>query len=116
MRGAANHRVLMKCAVEEIEGEYARLKGMSSEWVQALTTQPWGHRACYGRDPDGNVLHMHTVVEEPNPCARGRDALTRWRPHDRRSRRTDVAAAALQGGGTMSKRTLIQVIYPLLQL
>jgi uncharacterized glyoxalase superfamily protein PhnB len=67
MRGAANHRVLMKCAVEDSEGEYARLKGMPSEWVQALTTQSWGHRACYVRDPDGNVLHVHTVVEEPNP-------------------------------------------------
>jgi hypothetical protein len=45
MRGAATHRVLMECAVEDIEGEYVRLKGMSIEWVQALTTQPWGHRA-----------------------------------------------------------------------
>jgi uncharacterized glyoxalase superfamily protein PhnB len=40
---------------------------MPSEWVQALTTKPWGHRACYVRDPDGNVLHVHTVVGEPNP-------------------------------------------------
>jgi uncharacterized glyoxalase superfamily protein PhnB len=67
MRGAANHRVLLKCAVEDSEGEYARLKGMPSEWVQALTTQSWGHRAFYVRDPDGNVLHVHTVVGEPNP-------------------------------------------------
>jgi uncharacterized glyoxalase superfamily protein PhnB len=57
----------MELAVENIEGEYVRLKGMPSEWVQALTTQPWDHRACYVRDPDGNVLHVHTVVEEPNP-------------------------------------------------
>jgi uncharacterized glyoxalase superfamily protein PhnB len=67
MRGAAHHRGLLKCAVEEIEGEYARLKGLPIEWVQALTTQSWGHRACDVRDPDGNVLHVHTVVEAPNP-------------------------------------------------
>jgi uncharacterized glyoxalase superfamily protein PhnB len=67
MRGAANHSVLMKCAVEDIEGGYARLKGMPIEWVQALTTQSWDHRAFYVRDPDGNVLNVHTVVEEPNP-------------------------------------------------
>jgi uncharacterized glyoxalase superfamily protein PhnB len=67
MRGAANHRVLLKCAVEDSQGVYARMKGMQIEWVQALTTQPWDHRACYVRDPDGNVLHVHTVVEEPNP-------------------------------------------------
>ena len=67
MRSTANHRVLMKCAVEDIEGEYARLKGMPIEWVQELTTQPWGHRVFYVRAPDGNVLNIHTVVEEPNP-------------------------------------------------
>jgi uncharacterized glyoxalase superfamily protein PhnB len=67
MRGAANHSVLMKCAVEDIEGEYARLKGMQIEWVQELTTQPWGHRAFYVPDPDGKVLNVHTVVEAPNP-------------------------------------------------
>jgi hypothetical protein len=32
-------------------------------WVQEVTTQPWGHRAFYVRDPDGNVLNVHTVVE-----------------------------------------------------
>ena len=57
----------MKFALEDIEGEYARLKGMQIEWVPKLTTQPWGHRACDGRDADGNVLNVHTVVEEPNP-------------------------------------------------
>jgi hypothetical protein len=86
----------MKCAVEDIAGEYARLKGMPIEWVHALTTQPWGHRACDVRDPEGNVLHGHTVVEEPSPCMRERGALTRWSPHDCRSRRTGVAAAALE--------------------
>lgn len=116
MRGAATHRVLLKCAVEDCEGEYARMKGMPIEWVRAPTTQPWDHRASYGRDPEGNVLHVHTIVKEPRPCARGRGALTRRSPHDGRSRRTGVAAAALQGGCAMGKRTLIQVIYPLLQL
>ena len=64
MRSAANHSVLVEFAVEDIEGEYTRLKGLPLEWVQELTTQPWGHRAFYVRDPDGNVLNFHTVVEE----------------------------------------------------
>jgi uncharacterized glyoxalase superfamily protein PhnB len=67
MRGAANHSVLMEFAVEDVEREYARLKGLPMEWVQELTTQPWGHRAFYVRDPDGNVLNVHAVVAEPNP-------------------------------------------------
>jgi uncharacterized glyoxalase superfamily protein PhnB len=65
MRGTANHSVLIEFAVENVEEEYARLKGLPIEWVQELTTQPWGHRAFYVRDPDGNVLNFHTVVEEP---------------------------------------------------
>jgi hypothetical protein len=43
MRSTANHSVLLKCAVEDIEGKYARLKGRPLEWVPKLTTLPWGH-------------------------------------------------------------------------
>jgi uncharacterized glyoxalase superfamily protein PhnB len=64
MRGAANHRVLIAFAVEDVAGAYARLKRLPMAWVQVLTTHPWGHRACYVRDPDGNILNPHTVVEE----------------------------------------------------
>jgi uncharacterized glyoxalase superfamily protein PhnB len=64
MRGAANHSVLIEFAVKDIERDYRRLKSLQLEWVQELTTQPWGHRTFYVRDPDGNVLNFHTVVEE----------------------------------------------------
>jgi uncharacterized glyoxalase superfamily protein PhnB len=64
MRGAANHSVLIEFAVEDVDREYARLKSLQMEWIQELTTQPWGHRAFYVRDPDGNVLNFHTAVEE----------------------------------------------------
>jgi uncharacterized glyoxalase superfamily protein PhnB len=66
MRGAANQSVLIEFAVEDVDCEYARLKRLPITWVQEVTTQPWGHRAFYVRDPDGNVLNMHTVVEEQN--------------------------------------------------
>jgi hypothetical protein len=58
---------LIKVAVEDHVGEYARSKGLPLEWVPKLTTLPWGHRAFYGRDPDGNVLNGLMVVEAPNP-------------------------------------------------
>jgi catechol 2,3-dioxygenase-like lactoylglutathione lyase family enzyme len=63
-RGTANDRVLIELEVADVEREYARLKDLQIEWVQELTTQPWGHRAFYIRDPDGNVLNVHMVVEE----------------------------------------------------
>jgi catechol 2,3-dioxygenase-like lactoylglutathione lyase family enzyme len=64
LRGAANHSVLIEFAVADVDAEYARLKGLQVEWVQELTTQPWGQRAFYVRDPDGNVLNFYTAVEE----------------------------------------------------
>ena len=64
MRGASNDRVLIELEVADVEQEYTRLKRLQVEWVQELTTQPWGHRAFYVRDPDGNVLNVHMVVEE----------------------------------------------------
>ena len=63
VRGAANDRVLIELEVADVDREYARLKGLQVEWVQELTTQPWGHRAFYVRDPDGNVLNFHMAVE-----------------------------------------------------
>jgi len=63
LRGGSNQSVLIECEVAHVEREYARLKRLDVEWVQELTTQPWGHRAFYVRDPDGNVLNVHTTVE-----------------------------------------------------
>ena len=64
IRGASNQSVLIECQVANVEREYARLKRLGVEWVHDLTTQSWGHRAFYVRDPDGNVLNFHTAVEE----------------------------------------------------
>ena len=64
MQGAANYNVLIELEVGDADREYARLKGLQLEWVQELTTQPWGHRAFYVRDPDGNILNFHAVVRE----------------------------------------------------
>jgi len=64
VHGAANDSVLIELEVADVDAEYARLQGLQVEWVQALTTQPWGHRAFYVRDPDRNILNFHTAVEE----------------------------------------------------
>src|SRR5947207_6088680 len=64
MRGTANDRVLIELEVADVDREYARLTDLQVELVQELTTQPWGHRAFYVRDPDGNVLNFYMAVEE----------------------------------------------------
>ena len=62
LRGAANHSVMIEFEVEDVDQEYARLKGMQIEWIREPTTQPWGHRAFYMRDPDGNIVNVHSSV------------------------------------------------------
>jgi uncharacterized glyoxalase superfamily protein PhnB len=64
LRGTANDRILIELEVADVEREYTRLKGLAVAWIQELTTQPWGHRAFYVQDPDGNVLNFHTAVED----------------------------------------------------
>ena len=64
VRGTANDCVLIELEVADVDREYARLKGLQVEWLQELTTQPWGHRAFYVCDPDGNVLNFHMAVEQ----------------------------------------------------
>ena len=64
VRGTANDRVLIELAVADVDaGVRPTAKASRSTWVQELTTQPWGHRAFYVRDPDGNVLNFYTAVE-----------------------------------------------------
>ena len=63
LRGAANHSIMIEFEVEDVDQEYARFKRMKIEWIREPTTQPWGHRAFYIRDPDGNIVNVHSPVE-----------------------------------------------------
>lgn len=62
---AANNRtVIIEFYVDDIEGEYERLKPVVKEWVQEPTTMPWGNRSMLFRDPDGNLVNLFQPVTE----------------------------------------------------
>ena len=46
--------------VDDVDLEFARLKPMAVEWVKHPTTQVWGNRSIYFRDPDGNLINFYT--------------------------------------------------------
>jgi len=46
--------------VEDVDQEFARLKPMDVKWVKHPTTQAWGNRSIYFRDPDGNLINFYT--------------------------------------------------------
>jgi catechol 2,3-dioxygenase-like lactoylglutathione lyase family enzyme len=49
--------------VEDVDSEHERLVAEGVEIVKPPTTQSWGRRSVWFRDPDGNVVNFHMSVE-----------------------------------------------------
>ena len=52
---AHNRSAILEFRVENPDREYARLRDVV-KWVKGPTTQPWGTRSIYFRDPEGNLI------------------------------------------------------------
>ena len=48
--------------VEDVDKEYERLKTMNTIFVKPPTTQTWGRRSVWFRDPDGNIINFFAKV------------------------------------------------------
>lgn len=59
---AFNRSVMLEFRVDDVDSEYERLQELEIEWVKPLTTQAWGSRSVYFRDPDGNLLSFYSRV------------------------------------------------------
>jgi catechol 2,3-dioxygenase-like lactoylglutathione lyase family enzyme len=57
-----NRSVILEFKVVDVDAEYRRLKGIVKMWVKPPTTQPWGTRSIYFRDPDGNLVDVYSPV------------------------------------------------------
>jgi catechol 2,3-dioxygenase-like lactoylglutathione lyase family enzyme len=51
-----NRSAILQFRVANVDAEYARLHDNVKSWVKGPTTQPWGTRSIYFRDPDGNLV------------------------------------------------------------
>ena len=60
-----NHSAILEFEVSDVDQEYARLHDSVKTWVKGPTTQPWGTRSIYFRDPDGNLVDFFTIVKKP---------------------------------------------------
>jgi catechol 2,3-dioxygenase-like lactoylglutathione lyase family enzyme len=54
--GGQNRSAILEFRVANVDAEYARLHDIVKSWVKGPTTQPWGTRSIYFRDPDGNLV------------------------------------------------------------
>jgi catechol 2,3-dioxygenase-like lactoylglutathione lyase family enzyme len=55
---AKNRSVVLEFRVVDVDQEYRRLQSLVKTWVKPPTTQPWGTRSIYFRDPDGNLVDL----------------------------------------------------------
>ena len=55
---ANNKGVILEFRVADVDQEYARLQSVVKTWVKPPSTQPWGTRSIYFRDPDGNLVDL----------------------------------------------------------
>jgi catechol 2,3-dioxygenase-like lactoylglutathione lyase family enzyme len=65
-QAAANHSLVLEFQVADADQEYRRLRGIVKTWVKPPTTQPWGTRSIYFRDPDGNLVDFYSSIHKTN--------------------------------------------------
>ena len=61
--GGKNGSMVLEFKVTNVDTAYQRLRGLVKIWVKPPTTQPWGSRSIYFRDPDGNLVDFYTMVK-----------------------------------------------------
>lgn len=64
MQGAGTGNAVLEFEVEDVDEEYARLLELNIPIVKPPTTQPWGLRSVWFRDPDGNIVNFFAAVKQ----------------------------------------------------
>lgn len=59
---ADNHSAIIEFLVDDVDTEYERIRQITTAFVNAPTTMPWGNRSLLFRDPDGNLVNFFTPV------------------------------------------------------
>jgi catechol 2,3-dioxygenase-like lactoylglutathione lyase family enzyme len=62
-QAASNKSAILEFEVANVDGQYTKLKDTIKDWVKQPTTQPWGTRSFYFRDPDGNLVNFYAWVK-----------------------------------------------------
>ena len=63
MEGAGRGGCTIEFEVAHVDRQYGRLRTMGVPIVKPPTTQPWGRRSVWFRDPDGNIVNFYADLE-----------------------------------------------------
>jgi uncharacterized glyoxalase superfamily protein PhnB len=68
MAKAGSGAILLEFEVEDVDRRYAALPPANGPVVKPPTTQPWGRRSLWLRDPDGNIVNLfQPIPPRPDP-------------------------------------------------
>jgi len=62
MAGSGAGNCFLEFEVEDVDQDYERLKALNVKVAKPPTTQPWGVRSVWFRDPDGNLVNFYAHV------------------------------------------------------
>jgi uncharacterized glyoxalase superfamily protein PhnB len=62
LTGTCPGRYTLEIQVDDVDIEYQRLLEIKASILKAPTTQPWGLRSVWCRDPDGNIVNLFSKV------------------------------------------------------
>lgn len=57
-----NRCVRIELEVSDVDAEYERLQPVVRDWIVPPTDWPWGTRATWFRDPDGNLISLFSAL------------------------------------------------------
>jgi catechol 2,3-dioxygenase-like lactoylglutathione lyase family enzyme len=63
MQDSGCGRYTLEFEVEDVDREFERLKALDVIFVKPPTTQTWGRRSVWFRDPDGNIINFFASVD-----------------------------------------------------
>ena len=64
MKGAGNGSYTIEFEVEDADQTYETIKALGVTVVKALSTQTWGRRSVWIRDPQGNIINLFHKVKK----------------------------------------------------
>ncbi|MES4906170.1 MULTISPECIES: VOC family protein [unclassified Streptomyces] len=62
MAAAASGGFTLEFQVTDVDARHERLLARGIEILKPPTTQPWGRRSVWLRDPDGNIVNLYQEV------------------------------------------------------
>ena len=66
MKGAGNGSYTIEFEVEDADQTYEAIKELGVIVVKELSTQTWGRRSVWIRDPQGNIINIFHKVKKKN--------------------------------------------------